>query len=84
MNYFEAPKKEAWKGNVLFTLLSGLLAITDLQDMHQKITGKPYRLRSMPSAKDLDRLRTKYEPLLREGKTFTAVDKVTAVLKKSL
>jgi len=84
MNYFEAPKKEAWKGNVLFTLLSGLLAIADLQDMHQKITGKPYRLRSMPTKKDLDRLRTKYEPLLREGKSFDTVSAVSEVLNAAL
>jgi hypothetical protein len=84
IDYLEAPKAEAWKGNTLFTVLSGLLAIADLQDMHQKITGKPYNLRSMPTKKDLDRLRTKYEPLLREGKSFDTVSAVSEVLNAAL
>jgi len=84
MNYLEAPKKEAWKGNTLFTILSGLLAISDLQDMHETITGKPYNLRSMPSKKDLDRLRKQHEPLLREGKTFNTVSDVSKVLLAAL
>lgn len=84
IHYLEAPKKEAWKGNVLFTILSGLLAISDLQDMHQTIKGKPYHLRSMPSKKDLDRLRKEHEPLLREGKTFDTVSNVSNVLRAAL
>ena len=84
INYLEAPEKTAWKGNTLFTILSGLLAITDLQEMHQSITGKPYILRSMPNKTQLERLRKEHEPLLREGHSFDTVSEVSSVLRAAL
>ncbi|MDP7477171.1 MAG: hypothetical protein QF442_01860 [Candidatus Peribacteraceae bacterium] len=84
MEYLEEPADEAWRGNTLFTVLSGLRAINYMQQMHEEITGKPYALRSMPSWDTLEALREKKTPLIRKKQSFERVDEVAAILKNSL
>lgn len=82
--YLLGPADGAWGGNTMYTILSGLLAIADLLEMHEQITGKPYRLRSMLSKKELIDIRNSKEPLLREGHSFARVDTVSAMLRERL
>lgn len=84
MNYLEGPADKAWGGNTLYTILSGLLAISTMQDMHATITGKPYVLTSMPSTKELNQLMKQKAPLLREGHDFSKTLEVAERLKKAL
>lgn len=84
MHYLEEPEDKAWKGNTLFTVLSGLRAIGYMQRMHEKITGKPYALPSMPSWDTLERLREKKAPLLRKEHVFERVDEVAQRVENAL
>jgi hypothetical protein len=84
MDYLEGPADDAWRGNTLFTVLSGLRAISYMQQMHEEITGKPYRLRAMPSWDALERLREQKAPLIRNEHSFEKVDEVAAILKNNL
>lgn len=84
MDYLQGPDDKAWSGNTLYTILSGLLSIADIQDMHKTITGKPYILRSMPQRQELEILRKQKAPLLRGDHTFERVDIVSAKLRAAL
>lgn len=84
MQYLEAPEDKAWKGNTLYTILSGLIAISAMQDMHQKITGKPYHLASMPEKAELNRLIKAKAPLLRKDHDFTNTLSVIETLNNAL
>ncbi len=82
LDYLREPEDRRWRGNTLFTVLSGLLAISAVQQMHETITGTPYRLRAMPTRDDLERLREEKELLLREGHSFTKTLEVAERLTK--
>ncbi|MCA9370802.1 MAG: hypothetical protein KC680_02470 [Candidatus Peregrinibacteria bacterium] len=84
MAYLEAPEDKSWRGNTLYTILSGLLAISSMQEMHETITGSPYHLRAMPSKTDLNRLVKEKSPLLREGHDFEKTLSVAEQLRKAL
>ncbi len=84
MHYLNEPKDEAWAGNTLFTILSGLLAVKSMQELHETITGKPYVLRSMPSRSELETLIEQKAPLLREEHTFDRTRAVADRLKNEL
>ena len=82
--YLEAPEDRSWRGNTLYTILSGLLAVSAMQELHEKITGKPYLLRAMPSGADLAKLCKAKVPLLREGHDFGQTLRVTELLRRSI
>jgi hypothetical protein len=84
MEYLEEPADKAWEGNTLFTVLSGLRAINYMQQMHEEIKGKPYKLRAMPTWDQLERLREQKTPLIREDNSFDKVDEVAKVLRNAL
>lgn len=84
LDYLLTPEKKYWSGNALFTILSGLLAISSIFEMHEKITGKPYHMPSMPKKDDLLRIREEHEHLLREDLSFERVDTVSARLMNAL
>ena len=84
LEYLHEPKDDAWRGNTLFTIVTGLLAIQSMQKLHEVITGKPYILRAMPSQKDLEDLITKKTPLLRKEHSFEATRAVASRLKQEL
>lgn len=75
IEYLLSPPKRQWQGNILYQIFSGLLAIDRVQDMHEKITGKRYPLRSMPDKETLKRLRAEHEPLLERGRSFEWIDR---------
>ena len=83
-DYLESPGDECWAGNTLFTILSGLRAISYMQKMHEQITGQPYILRSMPSRDYLETLKEQKQKLIREDQSFDRVDEVAEVLEKHL
>ena len=81
MEYLRGPPRERWQGNMLFGLLSGLLAICTIQDCHEKLRGRRYPLPSLPSRSDLEKLRRDVEPLLlRSDHSFRTVDAVSEQL----
>lgn len=84
MDYLEGPDDKAWGGNTMFTNLSGLRAINYMQQMHEKITGKPYHLRSMPTWQQLEALKEKKSSLIRDDQSFERVDEVAEKLWKAL
>ena len=83
-DYLEEPEDKCWSGNTLFTILSGLRAISYMQRMHETITGKPYVLRSMPTWEQLETLKEQKKPLLREEQSFETVDTVAEKLQRAL
>ncbi|MBM3230721.1 hypothetical protein FJZ28_00150 [Candidatus Peregrinibacteria bacterium] len=83
-DYLLSPPDKAWQGTTLFTILAGLLALSDILEMHEKIAGAPYVLRSMLSHEELLRIRAMKERLLRTGNTFSKVDEVSEKLKRAL
>ena len=82
--YLEGPEEKRWRGNTLFTVLSGLLSISAMQQMHETITGQPYILRSMPKRMELERLRLQKEPLLRDEHSFDRVEEVAERVRQAL
>ncbi len=84
LEYLEAPEDRSWRGNTLYTILSGLLAISAMQELHQKIRGTPYVLRSMPNAANLERLCRVKAPLLRDGHDFERTLDVADTLRRAL
>ncbi len=84
MDYLEDPEDKSWRGNTLFTVLSGLRAISAMQQLHETITGKPYILRSMPTPEQLEALKNKKKPLLRDAHSFDHVDEVEQRLRAAL
>lgn len=83
-DYLEGPEDKAWGGNTLFTVLSGLRAITYMQEMHEQIKGSPYVLKSMPDRDYLEKLKEQKMPLLREGHSFERVDEVAERVRSAL
>ena len=84
LNYFRAPPVEQWKGNLLFGLLSALLAVCTIQECYEQLCGSQYPLPSLPSRKDLETLRREREPHLREDQSFAWIDEVSEHLRAAL
>lgn len=84
MDYFLSPPKEQWTGNVLFGTLSAMLAICTIQKLHEKLTGKPYPLPSLPDRSVLEKIRKDHTPFLREGQSFAWIDEVSEKLRAAL
>jgi len=84
MEYLEGPEDRSWAGNTMFTILSGLRAVSYMQQMHEQITGEPYVIRSMPSWDTLEALKEKKMPLIRSDQSFEKVDEVAATLRAAL
>lgn len=84
MRYFTDPPEEAWQGNMLWGVLSSMLAICSIQECYREITGHTYPLRSLPTRADLEALRRSREPLLKSGQTFQWIDDISAKLKAAI
>ena len=84
LDFFWSPEKRYWGGNVLFGTLAGMLAITTIQELHEKITGKKYPLRSLPSKVELEKLRREHAHLLRGDHDFERVDAVSEKLRAAI
>lgn len=83
-DYLLSPEKKAWQGNILYEVFGALLAITTIQELHEKITGTVYPLRSLPSKETLEKIRKEHEPLLRDGNSWSWVDEVSEKLRKAI
>lgn len=84
LTYFRSPPSEKWQGNMLFGLLSAMLAICTIQECYTLLRGKPYSLPSLPSRTELERLREEEKPLLRDGKSFEWIDDASERLRAAL
>lgn len=84
LDFFAAPSNERWGGNMLFGLLSSMLAVCTIQECYERLKGRPYPLRSLPSRAALERLRRDKEPFLRDDQSFTWIDDVSEKLRAAL
>jgi hypothetical protein len=84
IKFFTDPPMETWKGNVLYGTFGAMLAISGIQECYTQLKGKPYPLPSLPSAQQLEELRRKYEPNLREGLSWGWIDEGAEKLKEAL
>lgn len=82
--YFQAPSPKQWRGNMLFGLLSAMLAICTIQECSLLLRRKTRPLPSLPSRAELERLRKEKTPLLRNGTSFAWVDDVSERLRAAL
>lgn len=84
LDYLRSPSQEHWRGNVLYGVLAGLLAITTIQECYAAIRGTPYPLPSLPTRSALEAIRHEREPFLREDQSLTWVDETSERLKGAL
>ena len=84
LDFFLSPEKRYWGGNVLFGTLAGMLAITTIQELHEKITGKKYPLPSLPTKEALEKIRKEHAQYLRPDHDFERVDIVSEKLRHAL
>ncbi len=78
--YLKDPPKEAWAGTMLFGILSAMLAIWTIQDLHQIITGAPYPLPTLPPREKLQKLAEDVTPFLPKDLSFQWVEDVRTQL----
>ncbi len=74
--YLTNPPKEAWGGTMLHGILSAMLAIWTIQDLHQIITGAPYPLPTLPPREKLQQLAHDVLPFLPKGLSFQWIEDV--------
>ena len=84
LDFFLTPPKERWRGNMLYGLLSAMLAICTITELAERIRGKTYPLASLPSRTALEKIRSDHEQFLREGQSFAWVDTVSETLRTRL
>jgi hypothetical protein len=84
IDYFLTPDPEKWGGNVLYGVFAAMLAVSTVQECHERLTGKSYPLPALPSRSALDDIRKKRESFLREGNSFDWVDDVSDRLRAAL
>ncbi len=84
LDFFWSPEKRYWSGNVLFGTLAGMLAITTIQELYEKIMGKPYPLPSLPSKVELEKIRREHAHLIRDDHDFETFDKVSEKLRAAI
>lgn len=84
LGYFRDPPREKWGGNLLFGLLSAMLAVCTIQECYERLRGRPYHLPSLPARRDLESLRRECSPYIREDQSFAWIDDVSERLRAAL
>ena len=84
LDFFLSPPKESWKGTLLYGTLSAFLSICTIQECYQHITGKRYPLPSLPSRKELEKIRDTHKQYLSEGRTYEWVDDISERIRQAL
>lgn len=84
LQYYRAPSKEKWSGNVLFGTLSSMLAICTVLELYEKITGHTYVVPSLPSRVELEKIRDENIPHLGKHHRIEWFDDVRKRLLVSL
>lgn len=84
LDYLLSPPLKQWEGNLLFGILSSLLAVKTIQELHHTLTGKEYPLPSLPSRSTLEKIRKDHEPYLRSDQSFAWIDDVSERLRSAL
>lgn len=84
VSYYQSPEKKQWGGNVLYGTLASMLAICTIQECYEQLRGKRYPLPSLPSRKELEKIRHEHEPYLRSDQSFAWVDEQGDKLKQAL
>ncbi|MBP9750964.1 MAG: hypothetical protein KBC95_03905 [Candidatus Peribacteraceae bacterium] len=82
--YLTDPPKEAWGGTMLFGILSAMLAIWTIQDLHAEIFGAPYHLPTLPPREKLQALAAEVTPFLPKELSFQWVEDVRQQLFAAL
>jgi hypothetical protein len=84
LDYFLSPPKQQWGGNMLVGTLSAILGIQTILDCYEKIRGKPYPMRSMPSRSALEKVRRDHLPFIANKGPLELVDATGARLLAAL
>jgi len=84
LSYLTDPPKKQWSGNMLFTILSGMLSICTIQDLYTKLKGQPYPLRSLPSRDELMKVYEERKEFTREDHNLEEVEETSDRLQKAL
>lgn len=82
LEYFRSAPEERWGGNMLHGLLAAMLGISVIQDLAEKISGKHYPLPSLPTRKDLEKLRSDHQHLIRRPEALAWMEETCARLQK--
>ena len=84
LDYLLSPEKKKWRGSVLYSVLGGLLAIGTIQELYERLKGKPYPLPSLPARAALEKVRRDHEPLLGKERSFAWIDETSEKLRNAL
>lgn len=84
LDYYRKPPKQQWSGNVLFGTFSMMLAISHILELYTEISGRHYRIPSLPPLDALQKIREEHRTYLRPGHSFERVDDVIARLRREL
>jgi len=84
LDYFLSPPERAWGGNMLHGLLAAMLGISCIQELAEKISGKAFPLRSLPSRSILEKMRKDHEHLLPKRETMRWMDETCERLRGAI
>jgi hypothetical protein len=84
LDYLLAPDKQFRTGDTLYGVLAGLLALSTVVELHQKLELPPYPVPAFPSRAELERVRREYEKHLEGGRSFAWVDAASEQLRSAL
>ncbi len=84
LDFYNAPPKEQWSGNVLFGTLSAMLSICTICELYKEITGMEYPMPSLPSRSVLEKLMENHKKYFREDQDSLFHEQVSDRLRVAL
>jgi hypothetical protein len=84
LDYFLSPPEKAWGGNMLHGLLAAMLGISCIQELAQKIAGRPFPLPSLPDRQTLEKIRRDREHLMPKRETMCWMEETCERLRKAI
>lgn len=84
LEYFRSAPEKRWSGNMLHGLLAAMLGISVIQELAEKISGKPSPLPSLPSRSALEKLRSDHQHLIVRNEALDWMDEACERLKKAI
>lgn len=84
LDYFQSAPEKRWSANMLHGLLAAMLGISVIQELAEKISGKPYPLPSLPSRSALEKLYTDHKHLIRQTQALEWMEETSERLRKAI
>lgn len=73
LEYYNEPSRKQWSGNMLFGTIQAMLSISVIQEVYEKIKGKPYSLPSLPSRSELEAIINDHKNDFRDDQNINTV-----------